>query len=335
MRKSFAKTNGNGCFQLPSRCLPWTPRLNSSRQELKSPGAHGQRASLSASNHGFCAFTLVELLVVIAIIGLLASILLPALNKSGEQARGIICLSNTRQLNLAWRLYSTDHDDFLPYNIGMAGSSLRTNLNWVNNVMTWDLSPDNTNPLTMTEASLGPFVSGSILVYHCPSDHVLSAEQMAAGWTGRLRSYSMNALVGNAGSFVAHGVNVNDPDYRQFFKLSQIPQPTDIFVFLDEHPDSINDGYFVNRESYVQGGWSYPGAMGSSEWTHLPASYHDHSTALSFADGHSQLHRWKNSSTFPPSKPFASSLPIAIPASPPGAGADFQWLLSHMSIPGG
>ncbi len=58
----------------------------------------------------------------------------------------------------------------------------------------------------------------------------------------------MNALIGNAGDFSTNGVNANDPDYRQFFKITQIPQPTEIFVFLDEHPDSIDDGYFVNRE---------------------------------------------------------------------------------------
>lgn len=280
-------------------------------------------------------FTLIELLVVVAIIGILAAILLPALSKSRERAHGIICVSNTRQLTLAWLLYANDHNDYLPYNYGMAGSSFRTNLNWVNNVMTWDLSSDNTNPATITQAALGAFVSSSTAVYRCPSDHVLSPTQIAAGWNGRIRSYSMNALIGDAGSLSVGGVNVNDPDYKQFFKLAQIPQPTEIFVFLDEHPDSIDDGYFVNREGNASSSGSYGvNASSYAEWTDLPASYHNNCTALSFADGHSALHHWLDSSTVPPSAPFAANLPIAIASSPANAAADFDWVIDHMSVPG-
>ena len=78
----------------------------------------------------------------------------------------------------------------------------------------------------------------------------MSPVQSAAGWDGRIRSYSMNAMVGDAGEFSTNGVNTNNPDYTQFFKITQIPQPTEIFVFLDEHPDSINDGYFLERDYY-------------------------------------------------------------------------------------
>jgi prepilin-type N-terminal cleavage/methylation domain-containing protein/prepilin-type processing-associated H-X9-DG protein len=278
-------------------------------------------------------FTLIELLTVIAIIGILSAILLPALSKSRERAQGIFCVSNTRQLALAGQLYSDDNMDYLPYNYGMAGSSFRTNLNWVNNVMTWDLSPDNTNLATITQAALGSFVSSTTVVYHCPSDHVLSPTQIAAGWNGRIRSYSMNALIGNAGALSASGVNVNDPDFRQFFKLTQIPQPTDIFVFLDEHPDSIDDGYFVNQEGYNRSTGGYGSGSSSAEWIDLPASYHNNSTAFAFADGHSALHHWTDPSTVPPSVPFAANLPISIPASPAIAAADFDWVIDHMSVP--
>ncbi|MGH7953002.1 MAG: prepilin-type N-terminal cleavage/methylation domain-containing protein [Limisphaerales bacterium] len=264
-------------------------------------------------------FTLIELLVVIAVIAILAALLLPALAKSSERARAILCLNNTKQLTLAWLLYADDHGDRLPYNLGMNGSSFRTNANWVNNVMTWDLSSDNTNLATLTDASLGAYVSGSTAIYHCPSDHALSASQSAAGWSARIRSYSMNAMIGDAGAFSSGGFNTNNPGYTQFFKMTQIPHPSDIFVFLDEHPDSINDGYFVNHA------YSY-----YTEWTDLPASYHNHAAAFSFADGHSSLHRWMNPSTIRPPTPFAANLPISIP--PAERGGDFEWVIQHMSI---
>ena len=278
-----------------------------------------QRISRKSQRANAIGFTLIELLVVFAVIALLAAILLPALSKASERTRGIFCLSNTRQLAIGWQLYADDHDGFLPYNLGMSGSSFRTNINWVNNVMTWDLSPDNTNTATITDASLGPYVSSAINIYRCPSDHTLSAVQSAAGWSARIRSYSMNAMVGNAGNFSTNGVNVNNPDYTQFFKITQIPQPTQIFVFLDEHPDSIDDGYFVERDYY-------------SEWHDLPASYHNGSAAFSFADGHSTLHHWQLASTVLPPTPDAASLPIPIPSNPLGAHADFDWVMDHMSV---
>jgi prepilin-type processing-associated H-X9-DG protein len=259
---------------------------------------------------------LIELLVVIAIIAILASILLPALSQAKGRAQAILCLNNTRQLTLGWQLYANDFESRLPYNLGMAGSSFRTPLNWVNNVMTWGLDPDNTNTATLTEAGLGPFVSQATAIYRCPSDHVVSTAQSAAGWDGRIRSYSMNAMVGDAGDFSTNGFNINNPEYTQFFKITQIPQPTEIFVFLDEHPDSINDGYFLERDYY-------------SEWHDLPASYHNGATAFSFADGHSALHRWTQPGTCRPPLPDVANLPISVPSS---GNQDLEWVLGHMSV---
>jgi prepilin-type N-terminal cleavage/methylation domain-containing protein len=274
------------------------------------------RTSTLAKGAGAGAFTLIELLVVIAIIAILSAILLPALSRAKVQAQSIPCLNNTRQLTLAWQMYANDFESQLPYNLGMAGSSFRTPLNWVNNVMTWGLDPDNTNTATLTGASLGSFVSQATAIYRCPSDHAVSAAQSAAGWDGRIRSYSMNAMVGNAGDFSTNGFNINNPDYVQFFKITQIPQPSEIFVFLDEHPDSINDGYFLERDYYP-------------EWHDLPATYHNSATAFSYADGHSSLHRWTQPTTTRPPLPDTANLPIPVPATGKG---DLEWVLGHMSV---
>jgi hypothetical protein len=104
--------------------------------------------------------------------------------------------------------------------------------------------------------------------------------------------------------------------------MSSIPLPADIFVFLDEHPDSIDDGYFVNR-AYRH------------EWHDLPASYHDRGACFSFADGHSERHCWRSSTTMPAPLPDAAGLPKRIPTGAEVAGAelaDFYWVISHMSV---
>ena len=288
--------------------------------------------SSASGKSGQQGFTLLELLTVIAMIALLAAILLPALSQARERARAMICLNNTKQLLLAWHIYAADSGERLPYNLGLAGSTFRTDLNWVNNVMSWDLSPDNTNLATITHASLGPFVSGNTAIYRCPSDNALSSIQQAAGWTARIRSYAMNAMVGDAGTFSTNGFNINNPGYQQFFKLTQIPQPSDVFVFLDEHPDSIDDGYFLNKSPQESDGYVVTTSHNDAEWTHLPASYHNSAAALSFADGHSALHRWGQPATVVPPLPNAANLPIWIPSNPASGLADFNWVLDHMSV---
>ncbi len=267
------------------------------------------------------AFTLLELLVVVAVIAIMAALLFPALSRAKGRAVGIACLNNTRQLAVGWALYADDHDGRLAYNLGGAGArkvaSVRTNLNWVNSILDWSTSnSDNTNTATLTEASLGAYVSRAPGVYRCPGDHVLSETQRAAGWSARVRSYSMNAMVGDAGDLSQLGYNVNNPGYVQFFKLATIQQPSQVFVFLDEHPDSINDGYFLNK------GDSY-------SWIDLPASYHNGAAAFAFADGHSELHRWKVASTKVAAGAFVTFLPAAIKH---GEGEDFHWVLDRMSV---
>jgi len=268
------------------------------------------------------AFTLVELLVVIAIIAILAGLLLPALTKAKAKAEGTFCINNTRQLQMAWQVYADDHSGSLCYNLGGNGSTravaLRTNINWVNNIMSWEvLDSDNTNLATISDAALGPYTKNPT-VYRCPADRVLSGSQSSAGWSGRIRSYSMNAMVGNAGPASTAGNNVNNPYYVQFFSVASIPRPSGIFVFVDEHPDSINDGYFLNKAYYGQ-------------WIDLPASYHNGAAGVAFADGHAETHRWKNSRTKPPAQPDAAQ-PLPSGALSSNEREDLNWMVDRMSV---
>ncbi len=264
-------------------------------------------------------FSLIELLVVIALVAVLAAMLLPVLGQARARAQGYQSVSNTRQLTLGWFLYSDDHNGRLAYNLGgiNGGKSpaMKTNLNWVNNNLTWELDSDNTNTATLTEASLGPYVNRVAQVYRCPSDKVLSQVQRDAGWSHRVRSYSMNAMIGDAGELSSSGSNQNNPGYTQFFRITDIPRPSDIFVFVEEHPDSINDGYFLNK-FYVH------------HWIDLPASDHNGAAPFAFADGHAQLHRWQSKSTIQPQLADAVTFPLRLSANDT---IDLNWVMTHTS----
>lgn len=269
---------------------------------------------------GRWGFTLVELLVVISLIAVLAAMLLPALNRARSRAQGFQSVSNTRQLVLAWVLYSDDSNGRLAYNLGGAqggkSPAVKTNANWVNNNLTWELDSDNTNTATLTEAALGPYANRVAAIYRCPADRTLSKVQQRAGWTSRVRSYSMNAMIGDAGNLSGAGFNQNNPDYVQFFRLTDIPHPSDIFVFVEEHPDSINDGYFLNQFYTLQ-------------WIDLPASDHDGAAPFAFADGHALMQRWVDASTKQPPQPGVVDFPVQVQRN---ETTDLSWVMRHTSV---
>jgi prepilin-type N-terminal cleavage/methylation domain-containing protein/prepilin-type processing-associated H-X9-DG protein len=264
-------------------------------------------------------FTLIELLVVIAVIAILASLLLPALSRAREKGASTACLNNIRQLNLAWILYADENNDLLAHNLGEGEIKQmlrkRGRANWANSVLNWKLDPDNTNIVLNTQAELGPYLAAHPAVFRCPSDRTVSPPQRAKGWTSRSRSISMNAMVGDAGEFTRSGSNVNNPAYHQYLKMSEFTRTSDVFVFIEEHPDSMNDGYFLNRGQYT-------------EWNDLPASYHNGAANLSFADAHAESHRWIEPTTKRPARAGMAHLPIELEEN---EADDYYWLLKRTS----
>jgi prepilin-type N-terminal cleavage/methylation domain-containing protein/prepilin-type processing-associated H-X9-DG protein len=233
------------------------------------------------------AFTLIELLVVIAIIAILAGLLLPALAKAKTKAQGIICVNHLKQLQLAWLMYAGDFDDRLPLNasetsIATTVAAAQTALNqgrapWVQGRMDWKNVGNGceTNTMLIELSAIFPY-SKNVGIYKCPADQNRSPR----GPTVRSMSMSwvMNGEEDYADSW--SGVTV----YRKLSDIVKPPGPAKRWVFIDESPCSINDGYFVCD----------PRSGELHTWVDIPASYHNGAGGLSFADGHAEIKKWRD-----------------------------------------
>jgi prepilin-type N-terminal cleavage/methylation domain-containing protein len=224
-------------------------------------------------------FTLIELLVVIAIIAILAALLLPALSRAKLQSIRIKSVSNLKQLQLGARMYAEDNTDILlpnaPYNPPSPGAKAWIDVSTMNYIEGMTTQIGNTNRGIYTSGLLAPYLANQIGVYKSPGDTLPSANGQ------RLRSYSMNGQMGL--KYIIGKINFDAPAL-QYVKQSDIirPVPSDVYVFCEESPYTINDGYMQIS--------SQPAKAGFPD---VPAAYLGKACGFSFADGHAEVHRWQ------------------------------------------
>ena len=262
----------------------------------------------------FQAFTLIELLVVIAIIAILAALLLPALHRAKDRANTVVCLNNFKQLHLAWHLYGSDNGR-LPANWDYAAGI--PTANWVSGYMSYETAPlsvlaDATNGTLLIDENrtqLARYLKCTG-VFKCPSDR--SYALRGGIQSPRGRSYSMNSHVGET----SRAPNGKDLYY---YKLDHFirPGPSHTWILLDEHEDSINDGFFL-IEIYAP--------SSTVGWASVPAARHAKGCNFAFADGHIERHKWIDKRTLWP----VTRTPLFGTSQP--SSPDVVWVSEHSSV---
>ncbi len=265
-------------------------------------------------------FTLIELLVVIAVIAILAALLLPSLSRAKARADVTRCMSNLKQLQFGWHMYANDNRDFIAGNdweseAGKNGKT-RGNLNW----MTGWLDPrepdntDNTNAALLTDSqwsSLGSYVKSASL-YHCTASRITAKE--GNEYYPVVRTISMSGWMG-------YNTSEWNPGFQFFRKTTDMTvlASSDALVFIDERDDSIDDGYFAVD-------------MVLDRIVNFPAGYHAGSGAVTFADGHAEIHRWRSSEVLVRQQSGVETIKHEyLPVS--ASNQDLAWLRAHATNP--
>ena len=276
------------------------------------------------------AFTLIELLVVIAIIAILAAMLLPALSRAKLKAQGIQCMNNHRQLSLAWRQYVEDSRDQIPYASGDA-VSYEPGV-WVGGTLDFDpANRSNWDPsVDIYRSPLWPYCGKSLGIWKCPADH--SYVVVNGTNVPRVRTMVMNLYLG--GFKDTGGNGVFDPkSWMLYLKYAQLANPgfDRVFVFLDEREDAINWGNFYTDMAGAPTLLT-SGNPGAYKLADLPGAYHGNAAGFSFADGHSEIKKWRDPRTTPPLKQEALIF-NGSSETPSPRNQDVAWLQFHATSP--
>jgi hypothetical protein len=265
----------------------------------------------------------------------MAAVLLPVFSFTRRTIQSERCLANLRQLTSAWLIYASANDDNYCNNYGVSQNGNAPPFDsWCYANMDWSAAANSqdTNQNLLRVGQLAPYAGRDTTHFKCPADTYLSPAQVKAGFQSRVRSYSMSAFFGHfsRGSDATYqGKNEFDNNYRQFVKITDVPEPSSMLVFLEEHPDSINDGCYDVGDIPTKWTASTIGAFGD-----VPGSLHSGSGGFSFSDGHAEMHRWQD---LRKGGTGISGLPVTysgqgniFDASP---FSDIHWVWAHSSIP--